>query len=239
MGEVVFITDIHGEYEKLRELLDLLHSNSYAPDSIVFGGDYIDRGRDSRKVLQTVISYVKKGARAIPGNHEVMALEAVRELRKDCSLFSFVYGVHKETFKSYGIKRLSEGKCKTKRKLKRLQRDIEFITREEKWYVEEEGIVFVHGGFDQRKNWKKTPKENMVWNRPERDSSVGIDKVIAKGHTPLQKFQSGKGPVEPMYLEEKDMWFCDGGASLGLGGSTLLACVFCSVTGKFKNYFSV
>ena len=49
------IGDIHGELEKLDELLELLPLES--DDTLVFVGDYIDRGPDARGVVERVIRY--------------------------------------------------------------------------------------------------------------------------------------------------------------------------------------
>jgi len=45
----------------------------------VFLGDYIDRGKDSRLVLERVLALADAGrARLLFGNHELMALDAIR-----------------------------------------------------------------------------------------------------------------------------------------------------------------
>ncbi len=53
MSRLIGITDIHGEYEKLCALLENLSINK--DDKIVFMGDYIDRGKKSRQVVDKVI----------------------------------------------------------------------------------------------------------------------------------------------------------------------------------------
>ena len=53
MSRYIAITDIHGEYEKLENLLSKIDTKK--EDIFVFMGDYIDRGKDSRKVIDRVI----------------------------------------------------------------------------------------------------------------------------------------------------------------------------------------
>ncbi|TGD41447.1 metallophosphoesterase [Pseudotabrizicola sediminis] len=77
------IPDIHGQAIKLEVALAALGWRRWAlswahpdPDRmIVFLGDFIDRGPDSRSVLKTVRELVDSGkAKAIMGNHELNAL---------------------------------------------------------------------------------------------------------------------------------------------------------------------
>ena len=73
-----FIGDIHGQQEKLLQLLQALNyqaagSSFRHPDGrrIVFVGDYVDRGPHVREVLQIVRGLVESGqAIALAGNHE-------------------------------------------------------------------------------------------------------------------------------------------------------------------------
>jgi len=75
------IGDIHGHADELEKLLEKLdyswtdgcyrHSNR----KVIFLGDFIDRGPNQRRVLQTVIPMVQQGyAKAVMGNHEYNAL---------------------------------------------------------------------------------------------------------------------------------------------------------------------
>ncbi|HCN78763.1 MAG TPA: hypothetical protein DIT13_16405 [Verrucomicrobiales bacterium] len=77
------IGDIHGQHEKLARLLENLGyrprpgGGMRHPDGrrVVFLGDYIDRGPDIRRVLETVRGMVESGdALAIMGNHEYNAV---------------------------------------------------------------------------------------------------------------------------------------------------------------------
>ncbi len=73
--QVFAIGDIHGCYEALCALMNCLPLHQ--GDQVVTLGDYIDRGRHSRDVLQWLIEFEKTGI-LIPllGNHELMMLRA-------------------------------------------------------------------------------------------------------------------------------------------------------------------
>src|SRR5438105_12414334 len=68
------IDDIHGCFTALITLL--AEVNPAADDQLVFVGDYVDRGYESKAVLDFLTE--KKAWRAVflRGNHEVMMLEA-------------------------------------------------------------------------------------------------------------------------------------------------------------------
>ena len=54
MTRLIGISDIHGEYEKLCSVLEQISPKK--DDTIVFMGDYIDRGAKSREVVDKIIS---------------------------------------------------------------------------------------------------------------------------------------------------------------------------------------
>lgn len=68
------IGDIHGCYQSLKRLES---SAKFKPeDKIITLGDHIDRGPDSRSVLDWLIDRSENGSVALRGNHELMMLSA-------------------------------------------------------------------------------------------------------------------------------------------------------------------
>ena len=98
-NRIIGITDIHGELGKLESLLEKLDLTP--DDTIVFMGDYIDRGKNSKGVIDKIISlsdfckcvYLK-------GSHEYAYLNA----RKGDEYYKYLFwnygGV--QTVESYG-----------------------------------------------------------------------------------------------------------------------------------------
>jgi len=68
------VSDIHGCYQWLMDELKRRHFNPY-DDLLISVGDIIDRGPDSLKCLELLH---EKWFRAVRGNHEQMALDAVK-----------------------------------------------------------------------------------------------------------------------------------------------------------------
>ena len=77
----IVIGDIHGMATKLENLLGQIDmwcaANARAAlRQLIFLGDYIDRGPDSRQVLQIVQRLQAEGAICLRGNHEELMLRA-------------------------------------------------------------------------------------------------------------------------------------------------------------------
>lgn len=90
-GPLDIIGDIHGEYDALQALLQILgYSDSGEHPqgrTLVFTGDLVDRGPDSPAVMEKIISLVESGcAHCVLGNHELNILRGVRKGGNDWML---------------------------------------------------------------------------------------------------------------------------------------------------------
>lgn len=75
MGRIIGITDIHGEYEKLCRVLEKITPQK--DDTIVFMGDYIDRGKKSKEVVDKIIDMQNIcNCVYLTGSHEYAMLHA-------------------------------------------------------------------------------------------------------------------------------------------------------------------
>lgn len=76
------VGDIHGQVAPLVELLERITPEVSAGDTVVFLGDYIDRGRDSRACVETILAFIASSPAEVVcllGNHEEWMLEALRD----------------------------------------------------------------------------------------------------------------------------------------------------------------
>ena len=103
----IMVGDIHGNLPALIDVLDQLHSEVAAGDVIVFLGDYIDRGPDSKACVDTILSFRKEvPARVVclRGNHEDWLLRTML----DYSRHSWLVGMEAfDTIRSYSPKAVS------------------------------------------------------------------------------------------------------------------------------------
>src|SRR5688572_16238462 len=76
----IAIGDIHGCSQALRAIIDAVQPT--ADDTLVLLGDYVDRGPDSRGVLEYVLELESRYRLApLMGNHELMLLDSVQNPR--------------------------------------------------------------------------------------------------------------------------------------------------------------
>lgn len=73
---ILAISDIHGCYHELEQLLQLNHYNP-KEDQLILLGDYIDRGPEPKRTVAYIMKLVEEGAIALRGNHDQMFLECI------------------------------------------------------------------------------------------------------------------------------------------------------------------
>lgn len=95
------IGDIHGGANTFRALLDKI--NLSLEDRLYLLGDYIDRGPDSKGVLDVIMQLLADGyeVRPVRGNHEDMLLEAVTGTNDD--FLKYWLEEWGDTLKSFGV----------------------------------------------------------------------------------------------------------------------------------------
>jgi len=183
MPSLFAIGDVHGQ----RVMLDLLLERVpiEADDEVVFIGDFIDRGPDSRGVVEAVLAFRLSHPRTVclRGNHEDMFLDYIDQGgRYENGVFMMNGGY--DTLQSYAIDP-REGPPR----LPPLHR--EFFD-ELLYYHETDGFVFVHAGLRPGVPLEEQTHHDMLWIRHDFfDSDIDIGKPIVFGHTPMQEVLDG------------------------------------------------
>ena len=194
---LIAIGDIHGCARSLDALLDALAPSG--ADRLVFLGDYVDRGEDSRGVIDRLLDVAEQ----IPcvflrGNHEAMMLEGLaaggydaagkprprqtiwgridKMFRRD--EFWLVNG-GKATLDSYGT---PDGHVDLP------PRHLAFL-HATRLYHREGGFFFVHAGLDPeltvRENVERGDEDVFLWDRSHLEVGVPAwEETIVCGHTP-------------------------------------------------------
>lgn len=170
------IGDIHGCYDLFVDVLKKAQYNNNI-DRLVLIGDYIDRGPDSKRVLDLVMQLSEEGAVVIAGNHEEMLLSSYKNpVTKDPWLLN---GGDK-TLLSFGIKEI------TKESVSLIPKKyIDFISGLP-FYYENKDYIFVHAGLDpDLQQPELTNKYALIWLRDEwlRCKYTG-EKTVIFGHSP-------------------------------------------------------
>jgi serine/threonine protein phosphatase 1 len=178
-GRSIFaIGDVHGCAEELRELLNTLPIT--ADSIVVFIGDYVDRGPDSRGVIDEVIRLrYRCQVISLMGNHEEMFL-AYLEQPKTRRAAEFIMNGGSSTLANYADE---TGHFD-------VPPEHRAFLRELKLYWSSEDYFFVHAGVPDVSLSKLDPARHatdLLWTRNAFfNSSFKWDKTIVHGHTPIR-----------------------------------------------------
>ncbi len=84
MSKTYVVADLHGRFDLLEMALAQIGEHAEIPATLVTLGDYVDRGPDSRKVIERLMAGLgHDGWRLIclKGNHEDIMWQTCRKLR--------------------------------------------------------------------------------------------------------------------------------------------------------------
>lgn len=207
-GRTFAIGDIHGEYDALERVLALLPPLD-GQDTIVFLGDYIDRGPKSAEVLELVRHGLpaRTSARivALMGNHEeawLRVLDGVSQhfvvkTSNGCTAFlrSFQGRAHDdEDPSSEDFEAMLTGSF--------LPVDVVAWMRSlPRWY-EDEHAIYVHAGLTQDGDRWLHPSETehqprFLWERSKAFYRSYVGKPVVVGHTPTRYLAESGGEHTP------------------------------------------
>jgi serine/threonine protein phosphatase 1 len=169
------IGDIHGCSRALAALLDA--ADPEPDDRLITLGDYVDRGPDSRGVLELLSRLHAVGRLvALRGNHDVMMIEA--RLGGE-SLKTWLACGGGPTLASYGI---------TKHKLAALdaipERHWRFLEDDCVDWYETERHFFVHANAHPDLPLAEQPRYLLYWEKLDKPVAHESGKVMVCGHTP-------------------------------------------------------
>ena len=222
------IGDIHGRLDLLDRLLALIVSDDRdrgpASTAIIFLGDLIDRGPDSRKVVERAmeLSAGPLKTRFLMGNHEEVFLKAISGDVRALRLLLRIGG--KETVFSYGVdahdyRKLDFEGLAAVLRARVPQAHVEFLSSFEE-AIEVGDYLFVHAGIRPGVTIAQQSATDMRWIRDEflrhRDSH---GKLVVHGHSVTDQIdiQSNRigidtgayasGRLTAVALEKDDRWF--------------------------------
>jgi len=182
-GRLFAIGDIHGCADELSTMLKFLESSERVSkdDTMIFLGDYVDRGSQTRQVIDILLQWKPCRCFYLKGNHEDMMLD-----------FLGLEGRHgegwlrsggEETLKSYGVDSFEDSDTAIGaipeshlRFLKSLESGILF----DPW-------LFVHAGVHPLKTLDAQRAKDLYWIRDEFVMNVHrFPYTVVFGHTPFE-----------------------------------------------------
>jgi serine/threonine protein phosphatase 1 len=174
------ISDIHGCLRTFKKVLRSVDFNK--SDTLILLGDYIDRGLDSKGVIQYIIDLIAEGYDVIPlcGNHEQFLIESIGN---NAVQTMWERNGGDKCLRSYGVNHPSLMP----------HEHISFIRSLPLMHVERD-YVFVHAGLDFCKEdpIEESSDETILWSRMHRLAGDSRRKklggrVLVTGHTPTDK----------------------------------------------------
>ncbi|XEC96547.1 metallophosphoesterase [Paenibacillus tarimensis] len=219
MKRRLVISDIHGCYEPFNQLLELV---KYHPvnDQLILLGDYVDRGADSRKVLDQVLRMVRdESVIALQGNHDERFADVVMGRHGEAKVKFFEHG-GLQTMESY-LNLSFQGAEAMREELlekfvaiinERYMHHVRFLD-ELPWFYEDEDHIYVHAGINpDYMQWKEQPKRDFLYIKdPFIKKPISIGKRIIFGHTKTIDIHGSP-----------DIWYGDG--KIGIDGGCAYGC---------------
>lgn len=171
MARLIAIGDIHGEINKLNSLIRKLEIKP--DDELVFLGDYIDRGKHSKQVVNRLIELSKLcSCKFLMGNHEycmLMTFEGV-----DWAKTYFYNDGGEETVKSYGG-------------LDNIMKIHGDFYKNLKYCYLTEKFLFVHAGIRPDKSLEEQENLDLLLIRGNfLDHKHNLKQKVIFGHTPFK-----------------------------------------------------
>ena len=178
MAKIFAVGDIHGSFDRLQELLQKIPVD-FASDTLVFIGDYIDRGPGSVEVVEYLLDLKKKvpGVIFLKGNHEDM----LEKYLDGTDRFTYLLNGGQTTLDSYLSKTDRSGSFP-------IPTDHMAFFKSLRLYYETEAYIFVHAGLRPKVPLASQEAEDLLWIRDKFIySKYNFGKPVVFGHTPLEK----------------------------------------------------
>jgi serine/threonine protein phosphatase 1 len=197
-GELLYaVGDIHGRADLLAALLRQIEADAAdrtaAKKTLIFLGDYVDRGPDSRGVIEMLLNGLPAGfdAHFLKGNHEALLLDF---LDGKARLDHWLLNGGDATMASYGVDigRLDEAGAgpETWREAFAAvlpEAHLSFF-RQLRLQIPVGDYLFVHAGVRPGVPLEAQREEDLIWIRGEfLDAVRPFGKVVVHGHTPVRE----------------------------------------------------
>ena len=181
------IPDIHGCLLTLRSLIEEMIALR-KDDTLIFLGDIIDRGPDSKGVIDYIMKLSDNGIKThvLKGNHEDYMARVYRDEQEKTGLRK-MFGVKSATFKDWmlygGEETMKSFKTSNVKEIP--EKYIEWIEKLH-FYLKWKNFLIVHAGFNFENDDIFADTTSMLWIREYKIDPVklGTRKII-HGHVPV------------------------------------------------------
>jgi len=230
MGDPIYvIADIHGQLDALERALSRIDADGGTGAEVVFLGDLVDRGPDSRGVIAHLMAGLAQGRNwhVLKGNHDRMFARFVRiGDQHDARILSGIGWLHPRlgglaTLESYGVTDaagISVEMAGASARNAVPEAHLAFIDAMP-LYLERGPLLFVHAGILPGIPLGAQTEDDLVWIRdPFLNDTRAHPWLVVHGHTALEQphhfgnrvdLDGGAGygrPLFPAVFEGNDCW---------------------------------
>ena len=213
MTRYIAIGDIHGMIDELKALMAAIPFQT--EDMLVFLGDYIDRGTDSKAVLDYLMALDIPNQKVfLRGNHDDMFLQRLTS-RSHCRCWLGNGGL--KCIKDFGISDLTQFPP---------QYDLWMRQTLHFYEPKDSNLIFVHAGINPDFPLDNQTEQDLLWIRDAfLTSKKDFGRIVVHGHTP----HMGGVEVKPNRINV-DTGSCFGGR---------LSCVILNADGSVVEAISI
>ncbi|WP_101067484.1 metallophosphoesterase family protein [Roseovarius salinarum] len=227
MADPVYVVpDIHGQKAGLDAALEMIAADGGAGARTVFLGDLVDRGPDSRGVVQTLLDGLSAGRDwiVLRGNHDQIFIDVLDAAETGLGPEGVALGWLSgnmggaATLACYGLEpaQALDDPAALLRAVPTAHR--EFL-RALRWHHAEGDLLFVHAGIRPGVPLGRQDPDDLIWIRePFLSDRRDHGPLIVHGHTPIEfpthygnrvDLDAGAGwgrPLIPAVFEGRDAW---------------------------------
>ncbi|TDL88149.1 metallophosphoesterase family protein [Meridianimarinicoccus aquatilis] len=190
---VYAVGDIHGRIDLLRRLLSRIEEDRATDPGrpIIFLGDYVDRGEESKAVLEALFQVAQDNPETITcllGNHEQMMFDFLDTPEQSAGRWLRNGGL--QTLASFGVGGITEQPSpdEATRAANRLREafseGLEEWLRSRPLHVQNGNVHFVHAAVDPSMPMAAQEQKHLIWGHPQFSKAARSDgQWVVHGHT--------------------------------------------------------
>jgi serine/threonine protein phosphatase 1 len=206
LSNTYFISDIHGEYDKFKKLLEYIEYDE--SKNLFILGDLCDRGEKTKEVIEYILTL--PNVKMILGNHDYFMIKSLESMDYTVNWLSIGYGGN-ATLRSYNYNLNDYLKNYTTE----YKNHCELLNKMFYYYEEFDSLVMVHAGVNPNRNIEEGQGLNdILFIREEfyNHEEPMKNKVIMFGHTPTNFIDNND--KDEIYVDDRKIGI-DTGAVFG------------------------
>lgn len=210
---VIVISDIHGEIELFKDLLEKVNFSN--KDYLIINGDLCEKGSNSKEVVSYImeLSFNNSKVHITEGNCDTLVEDLLEENPKLIKyLNTRQHSLFNEWLEQLGVELNEQSKIQEVKEIL-----TNHFSKEIKWLsdlptvIETDKYIFVHAGLENIENWKDTERDTANSMSSFLDKTHRANKYVIVGHWPVVNYSVDIPANNPIIDEEKKIIAIDGG----------------------------